>query len=638
MPPLTPVDEEIQRRAIASLVAQIYEYERALVETRQFLDGWAQFYEAALAGTSNLRNASEIAAWIAHTSRELAQMRIYAKNAGVVLPHVTHPAPSTRPRATVGETLQGATAMTATPLYPRLDVASGELALIGRILAAPSPVAVLLDLGPDRVLHASISLNGTQYQAAMDLSALLAQIGTYAADYHQRLHAELDAAGAARVDHPAVQSAGAILIGGLLDEHTRTISAGWWKSLKKTAARTIHKLKGPIATAASFAAGAAAMAIPVAGPALAPLAGSLAHSIVHAATGDVSAQKALDLAKAAAKDNPEIASALAHAHKAVAQTAAAYHIAETAIAANDGDTAAQAKISEMATSAIDGDAGAQKALEIAQAATRAASSNAASAATVSGSGGWGPFIAASKAHAREAVVRRLARGKHGVVGYVHMMTGERYTMPFSSTDAADDWFGRLEPGTFVYAAYYDPADRMWPQPLNETSWAPAIEQHVAQTFHRSGPATVSGPAAVDPIFVEVPCVDEDGNALPYAVKWPTSQSRYHGGRVPSFYLGDTSTPAWSHLFVWVPAGWDRDSEEAKAQIKTWRPTWRVRMYPRREPRVTDESIARASGVPWLPFALSAALGAGTIGAYEWMDRRAARRAAAASYQANKSAV
>jgi hypothetical protein len=56
----------------------------------------------------------------------------------------------------------------------------------------------------------------------------------------------------------------------------------------------------------------------------------------------------------------------------------------------------------------------------------------------------------------------------GHSGHAVTMLEDSMVMPFASLDQADDWFGDLDPGELVYAAYYDARDPTWPSPLNET--------------------------------------------------------------------------------------------------------------------------------------------------------------------------
>lgn len=604
--------------------------------------------------------------------------------------------------------------------------ADHELAALGAMCCgdlgaddSPDALHVELAISPDRMLHALLCVNGQCYRGQANIGPLLDQLGAYARDYHQALHAP-----------GPVSAVGSVLVGALADEHTLTISAGWWSKLKKTVNKTIGKLKGSIATAAGIAAGAAVAAVPGVGPAIAPIAGNLAHSLVNAAAGTGSvkaaAQAAVAEAQQIAKVDPKVKLALDHAHKAVAQTTAAYHIAETVDQAANGDADAQKKIAAMADAAVEGDVSAQKAMQIAKKATSALAADTGAPVAAAGwnvfgaptiddaltagdvvgrSAGMGidPFVQQSRAHAMDAVQRRLARGKHGVVGYVHMMTGERYFVPFRDSDHADDWFGRLEPGSYVYAAYYDPADPSWPHPLNEamfqptrqavghwllpmgvgagaalaaerawawyrtkrggdavrdlwrahaSSTAPAAAAAPVEANPEQPPITASGmpawlPFALaagggaglvgwyayrgrhpvttpvpthaagdiapnDPIFVDIPVVDEDGNPNGEAVSWPTSQSHRHGGRPPDMYLAPELDSHGGNVFLWMPKNWRLGEGNA---VHSFTPTWKVNRHRARMP-------VASAGIPWVPIGVAAGLGAGAIAFDRYLDRHA----------------
>lgn len=170
---------------------------------------------------------------------------------------------------------------------------------------------------------------------------------------------------------------------GEFDDGTYTMSAGWFDKLKGAAkgairglskgikapigsiGSTLKKYKGPIASAAGFAAAGLATSIP-GGAAFAPMAGNLAQKLTLAAAGEGSAKKALEQAREEAKQNPKAAKLLATAEKAVAQTTAAYHIAETARAATAGDEGAATEIKKLAQKAQEGDKAAQIAMKLAE--------------------------------------------------------------------------------------------------------------------------------------------------------------------------------------------------------------------------------------------------------------------------------
>jgi hypothetical protein len=175
----------------------------------------------------------------------------------------------------------------------------------------------------------------------------------------------------------AIQAAGQMLVGAILHRHEATITAGWWHSLTHgishaagAIGHTLKKFKEPIAAAAAVGAGAAiTVAVPGAGIVLAPIAGNIAHSLVESTLNDdpKKAPKAKALiaqVQQAAQTDPHIATALDLAQRAVATTTAAYHIADTAQKAAQGDIDATTAIQQMHDAALSGDSAAEKGVQI----------------------------------------------------------------------------------------------------------------------------------------------------------------------------------------------------------------------------------------------------------------------------------
>jgi len=398
----------------------------------------------------------------------------------------------------------------------------GMVAELAPVLApGTGGFSVELRLDRDRCLHATICVDGQCYRGAMDLSGPLAALEAKIAQGHRELHARED----------AIQSAGQLIVGALLDEHVQVACAGWWHDLTSAASgavravgrgaqqavgtvgHTLKKLKGPIGIAAATAAGAAAAAIPVAGPVVAPMAAGLAKNLVDAAAGDhvdvkQAAQNALAQAQAAAQQDPHVAQALDVAQKAVAQTTAAYHIAETAKAAASGDQSALTQIQKLGSAAAQGDPAAQQAMNLAHAAADTAKQNLADAMqgmpddlaqAVQSSGPYvgtgGPRSEIIGAEAGLAALQHQAANAAAempgrVIGVLRRPDGTWSLEQFASPDDADDWFGNATdvPTSFTYAAYFDKSDALWPRPLNEAVGhtrvsrvpSPAIQRGIAE--------------------------------------------------------------------------------------------------------------------------------------------------------------
>jgi len=418
-----------------------------------------------------------------------------------------------------------------------------ELADLGALLAPGARgVTVQLALGADGRLRASICIDGECYQGSADLSAVLARIASGIASYHAALHAAPPAdvpprdpeEAAVSATNSAVEAAGDALVGALIDQHSTTLSAGWWHSLTHAISdvhhavtKTVQKFKLPITAAAT------AVATVYGGPAGGAAAAQLTGPLIDAAAGDFgkkNAKAVLDAAHAAAQSDPRAAQALANAHKAVADTAAAYHLTATAADAAGGDTAAARKLADLDQAAASGDLAAQRAMEIITQAFSAANSDAPTtmggtlvpfalgAAAGYGAHAWwrrhhadkarraaqaierpetappaaptAPTAAPSSGPAATAgevvgaaitTLRRAAKDavlaaheQHGAPAWLYVQDGRAPSVrPFASLDDADDWFGTLDPRRYLYAAYFDSTDPTWPSPINEQLGGPA---------------------------------------------------------------------------------------------------------------------------------------------------------------------
>jgi len=429
-----------------------------------------------------------------------------------------------------------------------------ELAALGAVLApGANGVRVSTDLD-GAMLTVKICVDGRCYESTIDLGSVLAGAGAALRAWHDRAHSsqrsltepggrDLDPAAAM----PEVKAAGQILIGAMLDQHAHEICAGFWSSITHgissavgnvahgithgissaagSVGHTLKKLKGPIAIAAGAAAGAAAAAIPGVGVVAAPMAASLAKNLVDAAAGDnvnaqQAAQGAIQAASAAAQSDPHMKAALDTAQKAVAQTTAAFHIADTVAKAGQGDTAAQKQVEDLSKSAASGDSAAKTAIATAQRllagdARVADPSSVMSPAyqvdesqiemydpTTTGVPTAAPEVAgelligAVQVTLRDQASRAAMQMPGQVIGVA--LTGDGWQLKqFDSVDDADDWFGNATdiPHTFVYAAYFDKGDPLFPAPLNEAHGTLLTGAKVAHGRHEAiqrGAAIASG--------------------------------------------------------------------------------------------------------------------------------------------------
>jgi hypothetical protein len=422
-----------------------------------------------------------------------------------------------------------------------------ELADLGALITpGASGVTVQLSLDADHRLCASICIDGECYQGSVDLSPVLERIASGIASYHASLHGAAPSDVAAdphavevttQAANAAVESAGDLLVGALIDQHSVTLSAGWWHSLTHAiydvhhaVAKTVQKFKTPITIAATAV--ATAYGGPAGGQAAANLTGPIIDAVANDFKKSKDAKAIVDAAHAAAQTDPRVAKALADAHRAVADTAAAYHLTATAADAAGGDPAAARKLADLDQAATNGDAGAQRAMSIITQAFSAADNPNDGPATTMGGAPLVPFALGAAAglggyawwrrhHARKAkraadaiehpeatpatpptgpapssgptttageligaAITTLRRAAQTAVMAAHERNGGAAlgyvkhahgasVLPFETLDDADDWFGALDPRHYLYAAYFDAADPTWPSPANEQLGGPA---------------------------------------------------------------------------------------------------------------------------------------------------------------------
>ena len=378
---------------------------------------------------------------------------------------------------------------------------------------------VLTELDPDNVLHVAITVDAKHsYRAAIDLNKAIAVVMHKLAQWHRHEHERMGRRALVGADpsgaiNAAVGTAATALVGKLLDDHVAAVCGGWLDDIGNALGHaadavggalqsTVRALKGPITAAAN----AALSSIPIIGPLAAPI----ADKLIAAAAGNPAAAQQVQQIKAAAAQNPQTQQALNLAQQKAAQATAAAHVAVTAQAAQQGNPAAQAQLANAQQAAAAGDPAAQ---QVAQMAAQAQASPGASPAqllqqllgalglrpgqqppppvynqgasyapspagaacidfctpascgpTVSGYAVLGAAVDSLRS---QASARASASAGHGGALLV-VLDGSAhggYVRPYGSADDADDQFGRLDPKTFLYAAYYDEQDPTFPAPL-----------------------------------------------------------------------------------------------------------------------------------------------------------------------------
>lgn len=287
------------------------------------------------------------------------------------------------------------------------------------------------------------------------------------------------------------------------------------------------KVLGPEITMAATMA-ATSLLGPEAGPYAAKLTGALVSAANG--QGGAAAKQVLSAAESLAQTNPQAAKALAVAKSTVAKATAAYHVAQTVSQAAQGNPQAQQQVAELTKAAVDGDPAAAAAMQtVTNTYDQATGAGDGSDAAVNGEFDFSrhhhkhrhPHASASvtprvgNMAVTEATIARqrqaeldayyAANGapadtfgqvadyvRSHVVGvaatvnsardrgmtaatsapraaaYVYVETQNGAALsPMSSLDDAADRYGALDKHAITYAAFFDPNDPTWPEPISD---------------------------------------------------------------------------------------------------------------------------------------------------------------------------
>lgn len=378
----------------------------------------------------------------------------------------------------------------------------GEVVGAAALALAPGAdgLSCEMRLDPDLQLCVAIAVDGRRYETSVDLSGLLRGIAERAAQ------ARASRGGPASPGDPevrdataqasrAVSSAGTILVGALCDRHARTVTAGFWDALKgayrtasspvtwfnKKVAQTIQHvpgLKQAVTTAAT------AVATAYGGPAAGALAGRLAGPIIDSSAetgGDPT--RLFDRAKQSAHQqsggDPRAVQAVAHAQKAITQTAAAYTLHTISRGAASGDPEAARQIAQIRQAAQAGDPAAARAMQILAEVERVQD-----ASSQAGPPPAAPPPAFAGASMRvtppldelqglalsSAARTRLTHGFGEAVIFVFSPRHGVFSVPFDSRTEAVRYAHRVDPRAISYVAVVDVSDPESPFLLSERSF------------------------------------------------------------------------------------------------------------------------------------------------------------------------
>ncbi len=363
-------------------------------------------------------------------------------------------------------------------------------------------------------LHVTICVDGQCYEASTDLSAVLAEIAQRVASEQGRGAEDPQAVqDVGDQADQAVEHAGHMLVGALFNDHIGEVTAGFFDSIKSvyqkasTPVTWFHKqvfkvLQTPgIKQAVTAAASAVATAYggPAAGAAAAQFVGPVIDSSAETGGDPLKHFEDAKQEAVAQSSSPEEAQqtiqAIDHAQTAIAQTAAAYHLTNTASAAAAGDGKASQKIAQLEQAAASGDSGAIQAMRIIAEVFAAAGIQGGGAAaidlrvpvTTSGADrALARSIPREQARAMQREGSIAARTLHDAsnaqfIGFLQTQSSasESYpgvviddttqVMPLSSSDHAAYWLDTVsvDPDT-AYAAWYDAEGILFPAPVNET--------------------------------------------------------------------------------------------------------------------------------------------------------------------------
>jgi hypothetical protein len=202
-------------------------------------------------------------------------------------------------------------------MYPMHDI-------VGNRYGQGAPASVQLALGDDRVLRASVCINGRCFDGSANLGPLIDELAASIASYHQGLHTPEAVAELAQETNDLVESAGEMLIGNALlvgfgwDDITSAASSVG-NAVASAAGDSYHAVAKTVSDHEAdlkklAIAGAAAGAGALLGPEAAPIAASLASNAIDATLGKPKAAAALH----AAATNPHTAQIAQIAHDATA--------------------------------------------------------------------------------------------------------------------------------------------------------------------------------------------------------------------------------------------------------------------------------------------------------------------------------
>jgi len=238
----------------------------------------------------------------------------------------------------------------------------GLLAEIAPLVSAGSGgMSVSLELDKNHRLHASICVDGRCYRGSIDVAPLIQVAMTKVRELHRDLHAAEAAHAAVGCAEEALDEAGVVLMGAMLDHHQSVMCGNFFDDIGNavtgvvnTIGNALKPIEPIVATAASIGATA------IGGPAAGAIAGKLVTaSLANAGPKKDQAKATVAQAKAQAATDPKMAATVDVAHKTAAQTMVAYHVLNTLHRAQAGDKSAQAQIHAVHQSASQGDPAAQ---------------------------------------------------------------------------------------------------------------------------------------------------------------------------------------------------------------------------------------------------------------------------------------
>lgn len=248
----------------------------------------------------------------------------------------------------------------------------GLLADVAPLVApATGPISAKKELDAQQVLHVEICVDGKCYRTSMDLAPAIEMLMAKLAQWHKAQHSVGEPPSSSTVVgaiQSAIGAAGDAMADTLICRHVNVMLGGFFDDIGSAIGGTLRSLAPAISNVAT------GVASSYGGPAAGAAAGQLVPVMTNLQAnlldpkGDpkkkAAAQLALQRVHLAAQSDPSAAQAFATAHKAVRDTAVAYHVKGAVDKAAAGDPGAWKDVIAVVQAAERGDPAAKSTYEV----------------------------------------------------------------------------------------------------------------------------------------------------------------------------------------------------------------------------------------------------------------------------------